>query len=68
MTQVFRNCPECGGEQLFEPFHQALRDCPDSPSGHCPEWSCTQCGTAVWAGFLHAPARPALLRLPRKVA
>lgn len=57
MSQTFRQCSECGGEQLFEQHHGAPGSCPDSPDGECPEWCCTGCGTALLAGFvLYHPA------------
>lgn len=49
MSGIVRECAECGGEQVFEPYHGG--DCPDSPDGCCPEWWCTGCGTALLAGF-----------------
>jgi hypothetical protein len=67
-SDVFRSCPECGGEQPFEQFHPAPAECPDSPGGDCPEWACTSCGSALWAGVLPRPAPPALVALRRKVA
>ena len=38
MSQAFRPCSECGGEQLFERHHGIPGDCPDSPDGEWPEW------------------------------
>jgi hypothetical protein len=52
MGSMTHSCPECGGERLFEQVHIEAGDCPDSPDGHCPEWSCTECGAALLAGFL----------------
>lgn len=49
MSELYRDCPECGEERLFEQPHSA--DCPDTPDGECPEWACTACGTALIAGF-----------------
>ena len=52
MGLTTRACPECDGERLFEQVHAEAGECPDSPDGHCPEWSCTECGAALLAGFL----------------
>jgi hypothetical protein len=52
MSQVFRFCPDCRAERLFEQYHDAPGGCPDSADGHCPEWSCTSCGAALLAGSL----------------
>lgn len=62
MGLVTRACPECDGERLFEQVHAEAGECPDSPDGHCPEWSCTGCGAALLAGFLsfRAVAEPVL--------
>ena len=52
MSQMPWYCPGCAGEQLFEQFHDDSGHCPDSPDGHCPEWACCACGTALIVGFL----------------
>lgn len=52
MSQMFRSCPECGGERMFLTHHDPPGTCPDAPDGVCPEWSCTGCGTALLAGFV----------------
>ena len=52
MSQMPWYCPGCAAEQLFEQFHEASGSCPDSPDGHCPEWACCTCGTALIVGFL----------------
>jgi hypothetical protein len=57
MSPAFRRCEDCGGERLFEQPHET-GSCPDSPDGRCPEWACTDCGTAV----------PALLLPPQRSA
>jgi hypothetical protein len=70
MSQMPWYCPGCAGEQLFEQFHDVTGSCPDSPDGHCPEWACRECGTALIVGFvpqgeslpvarLHRPGRAA---------
>ncbi|HEX4656518.1 MAG TPA: hypothetical protein VH307_03960 [Streptosporangiaceae bacterium] len=51
MIQVIRRCPDCGWDRLFERHHTAAGNCPDSPDGDCPEWSCTDCGAALLFGF-----------------
>jgi hypothetical protein len=69
MSQAFRPCSECGGEQLFEQHHAIAGECPDSPDGECPEWLCTGCGGAVLTGFVLYPAEPKLIsRMPSRVA
>jgi hypothetical protein len=65
MSQVFRQCPECGSEQPFERYHELPGTCGDSPHGECPELACSVCGTALLAYFpvgrieqiVSAPAR-----------
>jgi hypothetical protein len=52
MSQMPWYCPGCAGEHLFEQFHDGPGSCPDSPDGHCPEWACTECGTALIMGFV----------------
>jgi hypothetical protein len=64
MTQVIRHCPDCGPDRLFEQYH-AAGNCPDSPDGDCPEWSCAGCGAAVLIGLnstLHIAAGALELR------
>jgi hypothetical protein len=53
-SELYRDCPECGQDRLFEQPHMA--DCPDTPDGECPEWGCTACGTALIAVFPLPPA------------
>jgi hypothetical protein len=59
MGPIFRLCQDCGEEQLFEQPHPAPGGCPDAPGGLCPEWSCTECGTALIVMVLPWPSRPA---------
>jgi hypothetical protein len=47
MTQIVRHCRDCGWDRPFEQHHDQPGECPDSPDGECPEWSCTACGTAL---------------------
>ena len=61
MGLMFRPCQDCDGEQLFEQPHPEPGSCPDAPGGLCPEWSCTQCGTALIVMVLPRPYRPAAL-------
>jgi hypothetical protein len=61
MSQVFRQCPECGGETLFEQYHELPGTCPDSPQGECPELACSVCGTALLAYFPVGRIEPAVL-------
>ncbi len=68
MSQMFRACPECCGDQLFEQYHDAPGNCPDSADGQCPEWSCTACGAAFLADFLPSyPSYAGPARLPAAV-
>lgn len=61
MSELYRDCPECGEDKLFEQPHWA--DCPDAPDGECPEWACTACGTALITGFpVPAIAQPSRRR------
>jgi hypothetical protein len=48
---MISHCRECGGDQLFDQPHQDLGCCPDGPGDECPEWACTQCGAALFAGI-----------------
>ena len=59
-TELYRECPECGDEKLFEQPH--LTDCPDAPDGDCPELACTECGAA-----LILAAAPVTAASPRSV-
>jgi hypothetical protein len=60
MSPMFHPCADCGGERLFEQRHDAPGSCPDSPSGLCPEWSCTECGAALLAAAAPFTDEPAL--------
>jgi hypothetical protein len=57
MSPTFRRCEDCGGERPFEQPHET-GSCPDSPDGCCPEWSCTECGTALPPVFWPVTAQP----------
>jgi len=62
MGPMFRLCRDCDGERLFEQPHPAPGSCPDTPDGLCPEWSCTECGSAlIVMVLLPRPHRPAAL-------
>jgi hypothetical protein len=50
MIQVIRHCPDCGRDRLVEQYHPPGA-CPDSADGECPEWYCTECGTALLTGL-----------------
>ena len=54
ITELYRDCPECGADRLFEQPHPA--GCPDTPDGECPEWACIVCGTALITAIVPAPA------------
>jgi hypothetical protein len=51
MGQMTRYCRECGRDQLFDQPHDGQECCPDVPGGDCPEWACTGCGAALFAGI-----------------
>jgi len=70
MSQMPWYCPGCAGEQLFEQFHDEPGRCPDSPDGHCPEWACCACGTALIVGFYpqEEPFRGSAPRRPGRAA
>jgi hypothetical protein len=50
VAQLSRLCTGCGEERVFEQFHAELAGCPDVPDGDCPEWGCTDCGSALIIG------------------
>ncbi|HEY2262718.1 MAG TPA: hypothetical protein VGI96_08850 [Streptosporangiaceae bacterium] len=50
VAQLSRLCTGCGEERVFEQFHAELAGCPDAPDGDCPEWGCTDCGSALIIG------------------
>ena len=69
LSLVTRDCPECRGDRLFEQPHGIGGSCPDTPDGECPEWACTECGTALLAGFpLPQAAPPRWQPQPERVA
>jgi hypothetical protein len=70
MSQMPWYCPGCAGEQPFEQFHDGAGSCPDSPDGHCPEWVCCECGTALIVGFVPQaePFRGSARRSPGRAA
>ena len=59
MTQVTRHCPDCDQDRPFEQHHDLPGQCPDTPDGECPEWSCTACGAALLIGAPWRAAEPA---------
>jgi len=61
MGQMFRLCTECGADQLFEQDHGQPGSCPDSADGDCPEWSCTECGSALLASIVPYRAEAGIL-------
>jgi hypothetical protein len=48
-------CPACGDERAF--VQPPCADGHTDDGGECPEWSCADCGAAVFIG--DAPAVPA---------
>jgi hypothetical protein len=65
MTQLTRHCPDCDWDHPFEQHHDQPGQCPDSPDGECPEWSCTACGAALLIGAMTWLAEPATIELNR---
>lgn len=66
MIRMIRLCPDCGWDRRFAPHHTVAGDCPDSPDGYCPEWSCTGCGAVLMIGVI--PAWPDPARVPGREA
>jgi hypothetical protein len=62
MSEMFRPCPSCGSDRAFAQFHAEPGPCPDAADGDCPEWFCTDCGTALMIGGL--PVGPVSAALP----
>ena len=56
---VVRWCTTCEDDVMFE-----QPGCSDDHGGDCPEWTCVQCGDALFVGFSPAQ-RPAVLGSPR---
>jgi hypothetical protein len=50
MAEIIRHCPDCGWDRSFAQHHVVPGWCPEAPDGHCPEWFCTACGTALLIG------------------
>ncbi|HEY1644223.1 MAG TPA: hypothetical protein VGG35_26395 [Streptosporangiaceae bacterium] len=65
MAQLTRHCSDCDGDRPFEQHHDQPGQCPDSPDGECPEWSCIACGGALLIGAVSWPAEPATIELHR---
>jgi hypothetical protein len=55
VTEIIRNCPSCGWDRPLAQHHPVPGRCPDVTDGHCPEWFCLRCGTAVILGDGPAP-------------
>jgi hypothetical protein len=65
MAQIVRHCQDCDWDRPFEQVHDQPGECPDTPDGDCPEWSCTACGAALLIGapwFAPEPVHVAELR------
>jgi hypothetical protein len=54
MTDMFRDCPECGSQRRFTQHHGEPANCPDSADGLCPDWFCTDCGAGLLIALLPA--------------
>jgi hypothetical protein len=52
MTDMFRDCPECGSQRRFTQHHGEPGRCPDSADGICPDWLCADCGTGLLIALL----------------
>jgi hypothetical protein len=52
MTDMFRDCPDCGSRRVFSQRHSEPEQCPDAADGRCPEWFCTACGSGLLIGLL----------------
>jgi hypothetical protein len=59
VSQLNRQCPECGVPRLFEQPH-GPGACPDAADG-CPERACTVCGTALLVGFVRDRGESAIV-------
>jgi hypothetical protein len=51
MSELYRDCPDCGQERGFAQRHDAPDQCPDAADGWCPEWICAGCGAGVFLGL-----------------
>jgi len=47
VINVFLDCPGCGQLREFVQAHPDPERCPDVPSGCCPEWFCSACGSSL---------------------
>jgi hypothetical protein len=56
MTDIVRDCPNCGWDRPLGQHHPAPGCCPDVIGGHCPEWFCLSCGAAVILGDVPGPS------------
>jgi hypothetical protein len=54
-------CPACDDVTVF--IQPPCTDGHTDDGGECPEWSCADCGTAVAAGGLSAPADAVRVRV-----
>jgi uncharacterized Zn finger protein len=61
MSDLYRDCPQCGQERMFEQPHSAR--CPDVADGICPELACTVCGTALIVAVTPPARVPARVRV-----
>jgi hypothetical protein len=58
MTEIIRNCPDCGHDRAFAQHHEESAWCPDAADGDCPEWYCLECGATVLTGEIFSLIRP----------
>jgi hypothetical protein len=70
MTEIIRNCPDCGQDRAFAQHHEESAWCPDAADGDCPEWYCLMCGATVLTGeiFILIRRRPAAAARSERVA
>lgn len=58
MTEIIRNCPDCGEDRGFGQHHEESAWCPDAVDGDCPEWYCLVCGATVLTGEIISLTSP----------
>jgi len=51
LSEPIMQCPTCSRPRLFE-----QPPCADDHGVDCPEWLCTECGTAILLGRTPGPA------------
>jgi hypothetical protein len=59
MSEIIRQCPDCGYDCSLEQHHRIAGVCPDTPDEYCPEWYCRMCGAALLIGDVPVHLEPA---------